>query len=143
VGPLQRPVADDSRAQKGGSLDVREHVGKAISEGLGGHRVLGEPTVGVPARERRVAAQVLAPESAHAASTARTTQPGNSHSLADREALGTRTSLDDSAHHLVSGNGVRTPRNQVVVGEVEVGAAHTAHASPEQDVPGTRTWNVS
>src|SRR5215475_6918578 len=57
--PLQGPVADDPGAEKRRGLDIGEGLGNRIGEGLRHYRVLGEATVGVPAREARVGTEVL------------------------------------------------------------------------------------
>src|SRR5207247_9092012 len=63
----ESPVADDTGAEQRGGLGVAEHGWNRVGERLGGHRVVGEATVGVIPSELGALAQVLAPAAARAA----------------------------------------------------------------------------
>ena len=142
LGPAQRPVADDPRAQQRRRLLVAEPVGQPVGEALVDDGVLGVAAVGVPAGEPRGDAQVLVAAPAEAAASARVPQPGDADPLADLEAVAPGAELRRRRRR-PRGPGTTAGRAacQIALGEVEVGAAHPARRHPHADLarPGHRT----
>ena len=138
VGPPERPVADDARAQEGGRLLVGEGRRDDVGEGLVDHQVLGVPAVEVPAGEAGVEAQVLPARHTEAAHPAGVGQPRDAHPVARREAGAPVARPVDHAHHLVARDHQVAGGRQVPLGQVEVGPADAAHRDPDPDLARTR-----
>ena len=134
LGAAEGTKADDAGAQQRCRLFVAEAVGKGQGVGLVDHRELGVAAVVVPAGEPRGGAEVLVTADAPAAAPARVAQPGDPGALARLEAGGTRPDRIDDADDLVTGNDAPTPRLDVALGEVEVGAAHAARRDADADL---------
>ncbi len=82
VGPQQRPIADDARAEQRCGFDVVEGVGQRVGVGLVHQRVLGVAAVDVPPGETRVDAEVLASAHTEPAHATRVGQPGDADAVA-------------------------------------------------------------
>src|ERR1700682_2387242 len=87
----------------------------------------GVATVGVPAGVARLRTQILMPPDTELAASAGVPKPCDTDPITDREIrIGIRTRCDDLADDLVSGCHPRLVDRQVALGDVEIGAAHTA-----------------
>src|SRR5205807_224125 len=128
--------------QQGSGVLVVEALGYVVGEGLLHYGPLRVPTVGVPAREPRVDAQVLRPPQAVAADAAGVPQPGDTDAGAHREAGGARAQGLDVAHDLVPGDDGGTLGEQVALGQVQVGAAHPAGGHTDPDLARSRLGNL-
>ena len=126
VGPQQRPIADDARAEQRCGLDVVERIGQRVRVGLVHQRVGGIAAVDVPPGEQRVDAQVLAPAHAEAADAAGVGEPGDSDAVAYLPARHAEARLVDHAHDLMSGRDAPVPWREVALGQMKIRAAHPA-----------------
>src|SRR6202022_2339293 len=99
---------------------------------------LGVAPVGVPARELWVDAQVLVATEAEAAGTAGVAQPGDPHPVTDRERCHAAAERVDPPDDLVARDNPAPPRRQVALGQMQIGAAHTAHRHLHPDL--ARPW---
>jgi hypothetical protein len=134
MGAEEGPVADDAGAQQRGCLGVAQAVGEPVAERLGHGGVLGEASVGVPARVLRGRAQVLAAAATPPTGATGTPQPGDADPVTQGEPLRACTPCHHVADHLVSGDPAGGPGRQVAVREVQVGAAHTARTHRDDDL---------
>ena len=137
-GALQRSVSDDARAQQRCRVLVVERLGQLVGERLVHERVLGEPPVGVPAREARREAEVLLASATPPAHAARPSEPRDADPLAECEPPRRRTARLDSPDDLVARHGPRSAWRQVAFREVQIRPAHPACGDPHQDLSGGR-----
>src|SRR5205823_8007731 len=135
----QRAVADDARAQQWRDGSVGEGLRKAIGVCLRYDGKVRVATIGVPAREHGLHAQVLATGDAEAARSACRPQPCNTDPITNCEAGGIASPLDNSADNLMTGNGSRAVRLQIALGEVQVRPAHRARGHADENLAGART----
>src|SRR5207249_9810834 len=99
----------------------------------------GVSAVGAPAGVAGLGATILLPADAELALPAGVPQPGDADAVTDRELVaGIRADLGDFADHLVARDHVRPMYRQVPLGDVQIGAAHTAGVHGDQEF--TRTW---
>ena len=133
IGPSQRAVADDPRAEKGRRFPVRERVGQRVGVRLVDDRVLGVAAVDVPAGEARREAEVLASGGAEATRAARVRKPWHADAVTQSPPQRARSELVDDADDLVARRDAGAVHRQVTLGHVEVGAADAAdtHAQPD------------
>ena len=107
-----------------------------VCVGLGDDRPVRVAAVRVPTGEPWRQAEVLRASSTPRAPAARPTQPGNPDAIADCEPSGIRTECVDRTHDLMAGDDTVAPRDEVTLGEVQIGTAHTAHVHLDTDL----TW---
>lgn len=131
----QRPVADDARAQQrrqlGRVLPVGERIGVVRRDE--GRR--GEAAVGVPAGVPGGRAEVLAAGAAVPAPAAGAPQPGPAGPVADPEPGDRVAGGGHPADDLVPRYGLRAPRRQVPLGQVQIRTADPARLDVEQQLP--------
>src|SRR5206468_634075 len=134
----ESPVADDTGAEQRGRLGVAEHGWNRVGERLGGHRVVGEATVGVIPSELGALAQVLAPAAARVAGSTRLSEPRDAHALARLEAPRAPADPLDAADDLMARHDRRADERQLAFDDVQVGTAHAARAHAHEDLVGRR-----
>src|SRR5690606_5635105 len=71
------------------------------------------------------------------ATTARPPQPRHPDPVTDGEPLRPGTARLDAPDDLVAGHGPGSARGEVALGQVQVGAAHTARLHPDPDLTGS------
>src|SRR5206468_2554461 len=83
-------------------------------------------------------AEILLPADAELALPAGVPQPGDADAVTDRELVaGIRADLGDFPDDLVARDHVRPMCRQVPLGDVQIGAAHTAGVHGDQEFTGT------
>ena len=138
LGALQRPIADDPRAQQRSRLLVREGVRQSVRVPLVDHRGLRVASVGIPTREARAHAQVLVAPQAESTATVGMPEPSDARPVPDGEPLGAAPHGVNPADDLVTGHHPRVVGREVALGQMEVGAAHPAHGDPHPNL--ARAW---
>ena len=136
IGPAQRPVADDARAEQRCRGDRVGAGRQRVGERLPHHGVPGEAAVGVVTGEPGGGAEVLPPGEAVVAAAAGLPQPGDPHQVAPLEPAHGRARGDDQAHHLVPRHHGAPVRRQLAVHDVQVGAADAAGQAPHEYLVG-------
>ena len=127
LGAAQSAVADDAGAQERCRLNVVEAIGQRVGVGLVDECVVGVAAVDIPPGEPGGQTQVLTARNAEAADATGVRQPGHADTIADAPAGAVRPESVDQADHLVAGCDEVPVRDQIALGEMEVGAAHAAH----------------
>ena len=91
--------------------------------------------VGVPAGVARLRAEILLLADAELAPPAGMPQPGYADAVADGELVaGIRADFGDLADHLVAWDHARSMHRQVALGDVQIGAAHTAGMHGDEEI---------
>ncbi len=132
-GELERPVADDPRAEQRRRLLRREAPRQPIHPGAPSRHALRVPPVAVASRERRLFAEVLAAARAKAAAPARRSEPADAHRVAGVEVAGARPDLDDPSCRLVPRHD-RQPGRHLALDDVEVCPAHPTGFDRDRDL---------
>ena len=143
AGQLQRPVADDAGAQQGRGLLVLQLIRQRVDERGIRHAVVGIPTVHVPARERRIEAQVLLSPAAEPAGSVSPAEPRDADALtASQSGHVTADGIDDP-HDLVTRHDPMPPWGKVALREMEIRAADAADGHRDANLIGGRLGDVS
>ena len=134
----ERAVADEPGAKQGrrvhGIVSGRHRQAVALV----GHRQLGVAAVAVVAGEAGPVAQVLAPRAAVTALAAGPAEPGNPDRRTGGEPRRSVAGFRDGAHDLVAQYQGELGVGQLAGLHVEIGAAHSAGAHPDQQLPRAR-----
>ncbi len=134
---LQRPEADDPRAQQGRRFDIVVHLREGVGVRLVDDEILGIAAVDVPAGEEGRDAEILAIAPAEPTHAARAREPRHADAVAERETTRAVTQLLDGPDGFVTGHDVAPLRRQVAFGEVQVGAAHAARMHAHSHLTGS------
>ena len=102
------------------------------------HGHLGVAAVGVPAGEAGDDTQVLVAPQAEPACSTRGSEPSDTDAVADREATRRIAERVDDTDRLVTRNDTVTSGWQVALGQMEIGAAHSAGRDPYAHFAGRR-----
>jgi hypothetical protein len=140
---LERPIADDARAEKRRGLGIAEDRRNRVREALRHHRVVGEAAVGVIAAELGMLAEVLASALTRLAESTGVAQPRDAHTVAGLEAPCARAPALDSTDDLMARHDRWPDERELALDDVQIGAAHAARADADQDLAGFRRWRRS
>ena len=134
----KRAVADQPRAQKRSSLEIREIFGQRKAEPAVGHRELGKAAIDLPAGEPRAVAEVLLAAEAVRADAAGIAEPRHAHARTSGEHIRAGPGAHDRADDLVAGDERQPVRRKLAVHDMEVRAADAASADAKQHLAGPR-----
>jgi hypothetical protein len=135
AGEAEGPVADQARAQQRRGLQIGVSVGHGEAEALVGRGVLGVAAVELVAGESGPVAEVLPSREAVSTSTIGVTEPGHPDPVAGRKVLYVLPGLLDDADDLMARDQGVLRVGQLPIYHVQIRAAHTAGADPDQDLP--------
>ncbi|ABA51266.1 hypothetical protein BURPS1710b_A1017 [Burkholderia pseudomallei 1710b] len=138
TGHLQRPVADETRAQQRRRMNIVVAARHVHAKARVGDRALRIAAVDRVAGEAGRIAQVLAAARAVRAMAARAPEPRHADTLADRETLRERAERGHRADDLVPRNHRPLRIAQIAVDDVQIGPAHAARVHVDQQLPRRR-----
>ena len=135
ISKAEGAIADDSRAEEGGGLEVGEGVGDGEGETLIRQDMVGVAAVNVVAVEESGLAEVLAATLAEGAAAAGPVHPRDADSGPDFETFNLGAQFLHDTNGLVTWNQGRFSGRELTFDYVEVGAADATGRDPRR-VPG-------
>jgi hypothetical protein len=103
---------------------------------------VGVAAVGIPSGEGWRGAQVLRAAPAEPTAAVGAAKPRDSDSVSDRKPSGALPERVDYADHLMARRDVRAFREQVPLGQVQIGATDSAAGDPHSDLPAKRDGHL-
>ena len=138
LGAAQRAVADDACAQKGRGVLVVETVAQRVRVSLVDQAGVGVSTVAIPSGERRVQTEVFLTAPAEVAGAVGQSQPRHANAITHPKPAHSRAECLDPSHDLVPRNYAGSPRWQVTLGKMQVGATDATADDCDAKLPGSR-----
>ena len=132
---LERSIPDHAAAQQRRRREIVEPVGEAQREVGARDRVRRVAAVDVPAGERGVRAQVLAPGPALVAGAVAARQPGHARPIADVPVADAGSDGLDAPDDLVAGDDRPLAHRQIALAQLQVRAADAARGDTQQEHP--------
>ena len=123
---LERPIADDPGAKKGRRGFVGKRFREAVEEALGRDSILRVAAVHVVAGEARLVAEVFLAPPAEEAATATKVKPGESHALAEPQAVSALSEAIHSPDDLVARHEGEPGEWKLALHFMEIGVAEPA-----------------
>jgi hypothetical protein len=127
----QRAIANDAGAEQRSEVFIVNPGRQRVSEGFVNNAEIGVATIGVPSGEGWRRAQVLRAAAAKPTAAVGAAKPRDTDAVAHGKPTGGLTEGIDDANHLMTRRDVRAFREQITLGQVQIGT--TDPAAPDLD----------